>query len=59
MAYIKKPGQLTGKDVYYTGGLHWSDDINDKLDMSTSDANAKLVNTDGKNGGWTGAVVVS
>ena len=52
MAYIKKPGQLTGKDVYYTGGHHWSDDINDKLDMSTSDANAKLVNTDGKNGGW-------
>jgi hypothetical protein len=30
------------------------------MSFATEDAaNAKLINTDGKNGGWTGAVVVS
>jgi hypothetical protein len=59
MAYIKKPGKLTGRDIYYTGESHWSDDINDKLVMSTSEANAKLVrDTFGKYDGWSEAVVV-
>ena len=56
--YIKKTG-LSGKTVYWTG-VHWSDDISKKkVYANKGTADAKLVNTDGKNGGWTGATVVS
>ena len=57
--YITKTG-LSGKTVYMTGGVHWSDDISNKKVYATkSTADSKIVNTDGKNGGWTGATVVS
>ena len=57
--YIKKTG-LSGKTVYWTGGVHWSDNIsNKKVYANKGTADAKIVNTDGKNGGCTGATVVS
>ena len=57
--YIKKTG-LSGKTVYWTGGVHWSDNSSSKKVYATkSTADAKIVNTDGKNGGWKGATVVS
>ena len=57
--YIKKIG-LSVKTVYWPGGSHWSDAISKKKTyVNKSTADAKIVNTDGKNGGWTGATVVS
>ena len=57
--YISKTG-LSGKTVYWTVGVHWSDDSsNKKTYVNKATADAKIVNTDGKNGGWTGATVVS
>ena len=57
--YIKKTG-LSGKTVYWTGGVHWSDDSSKKKTyVNKGTADAKIVNTDGTNGGWTGATVVS
>ena len=57
--YIKKTG-LSGKTVYWTGGVHWADNISSKkVYASKGTADAKIVNTDGKNGGWKGATVVS
>ena len=38
------------------GGNRWSDNSSDALEMTSSEADALMVNTDGKNGGWTGAV---
>ena len=38
--YIKKTG-LSGKTVYWTGGVHWSDDISKKktyVNKGTADA---------------------
>ena len=58
--YIKKPGILTPGDVYWIGGSSWSDDISKKkVYANKGTADAKIVNTDGKNGGWKGATVVS
>jgi hypothetical protein len=53
---IKKSSKLAGIPVYYTGGNRWSDDKSEALQMSSEQADALMVNTDGKNGGWTGAV---
>ena len=48
--YIKKTG-LSGKTVYWTGGVRWSDDISKKKTyVNKGTADAKIVNTDGKNG---------
>ena len=59
--YIKKPQILnSSKDVFYKGNQHWSDDLSQKKDYADSDAaNAEMVNPNGKNGGWTGAQVLS
>ena len=59
--HIKKASALDPNiTVYYAGGSRWSDDYSQRTSFATeSAANAKLVNTDGKNGGWTGATVVS
>ena len=55
---IKKSSALGSDTVYYTGGNHWSDDRSAaKSFANASAANAVMVNTDGTNGGWTGAVV--
>ena len=57
--YITKKG-VSGKTVYWTGGVHWSDDISKKkVYANKGTADNKIVNTDVSNGGWTGATVVS
>ena len=55
---IKKPSALGSKTVYYVGGNLWSDDRTEAQSFADeSAANAIMVNTDGTNGGWTGATV--
>ena len=47
-------------DVYYTGGLLWDQDYSKrKVYSAKSTADARIVNTDGTNGGFAGASVVS
>lgn len=59
--YIKKPHILdSSKDMYYEGNRQWSDDASNKKDYVSADAaNEEMVNNNGKNGGWTGAQVLS
>ena len=57
--YIKKPGSLVSGDVYYKGDSIWTQDSSEKATYSQSAANAMIANPDGKNGGFTGATVVS
>ena len=46
--------------MYYEGNRQWSDDAANKKDYVDADAaNAEMINSDGKNGGWTGAQVLS
>ena len=60
MAYYIKNQGLSGKVVYWTGGNVWSDDIAEKKTyVNKGTADAKILNPDGKNGGFTGAEVVS
>ena len=58
--HIKKPLVLQpSTTLYYEGGNRWSDDYSQRKTYSTkSSADAKLVNTDGKNGGFNGSTVV-
>lgn len=53
---LKKTSKLAGVPVYYAGGNRWSYDISEALKMTPSEADTLMVNTDGKNGGWTGTV---
>ena len=53
---IKKSSKLAGITVYYAGGNRWTDEKSEALEMASPEADALLVNTDGKNGGWTGAI---
>ena len=47
-------------DVYYTGGLLWDQDYSKrKVYSAKSTADARIVNNDGTNGGFSGATVVS
>ena len=57
--YIKKPGVLVSGDVYYKGDATWTQDSSEKATYTQATANAMIANPDGKNGGWTGATVVS
>ena len=57
--YIKKPGGLVSGDVYYKGDATWTQDSSEKATNTQAAANAMIANPDGKNGGWTGATVVS
>tara|TARA_Y100000816_G_scaffold33584_1_gene21415 strand:- start:293 stop:487 length:195 start_codon:yes stop_codon:yes gene_type:complete len=63
MAYhIKKNSVLLGsaKPVYYKGDATWTDTYADRKSYSTkSAADAEIVNTDGKNGGFNGSSVVT
>ena len=54
--HIKKKASLTDDDIYFTGGVSWSDDYA-KRQRWTSKASveAVLVNTDGTNGGMSNA----
>jgi len=57
--YIKKPAILVSGDVYYKGNATWTQDSSAKATYTQSAANAMIANSDGKNGGFTGATVVS
>ena len=62
MAYcIQKPSRIDGNiTVYYVGNGRWSDDPSQKITFSTKTAATNLIkNPDGKNGGWSGANVVT
>ena len=53
---LKRTAQLSGVTVYYTGNRRWTDDRSEALEMTSSEVDALMVNTDGKNGGWTGVI---
>ena len=53
---LKRTSKLAGVPVYYTGNRRWTDDRSEALEMTSSEADALMVNTDGKNGGWTGVI---
>ena len=61
--HIKKPGLPLNAgigDVFYTGGLVWDQTYaNRKVYSSKATADARIVNTDGTNGGFVNASVVS
>ena len=51
--HIKKKSSLDSYDVYYKGGVSWSDDYSKrKKYTSKAKVEAELVNTDGTNGGF-------
>ena len=57
--HIKKPSLINASvDVYYTGNRRWTDDYSERK-IYSSNPNSQMTNTDGTNGGWTGATVVS
>ncbi len=58
--HIKKPRVIeTSKFVYWEGGNAWTDDFSKrKTYVNKGTADSKIVNTDGKNGGFKNAVVV-
>ena len=57
--HIKKPSVAKpGTTVYHTGGRGWSENFADRKQYSDNPSSL-LTNNDGKNGGWTGATVVS
>ena len=61
MAYhIKKPRVIeTTKFVYWEGGNAWTDDFSKRKPyVIKGSADNKILNTDGKNGGFKNAVVV-
>ena len=62
-SHIKKPPIPNNAgigDIYYTGGSLWDEDYaNRKQYTNKSTADAKIVNTNGKNGGFAGASVVT
>lgn len=57
--HIKKPSLINSSiDVYYTGNSRWTDNYDERY-VYAEDPSSLLSNPDGKNGGWTGATVVS
>lgn len=59
--HIKKQSILDSSiTLYYAGNRRWCDDFSERQQFAKeSDATGLMVNPDGKNGGWTGASVVS
>ncbi len=61
--HIKKPGIPVNAgigDVYYEGTNLWTETYASRKQYTNkSTADAKIVNTDGKNGGFAGASVVT
>ena len=53
---LKRTSKLTDVIVYYVGNRRWTDDRSEALEMTSSEADALMVNPDGKNGGWTGVI---
>ena len=57
--HIKKKASLTDDDIYFKGGVNWSDSFDSrKKYTSKSSVEAALVNTDGTNGGMVSASYV-
>ena len=56
--HIKRPRPYMSGDVYYRGNCQLTDDYS-KREVYSSNPSSMLVNTDGKNGGFNGASVVS
>ena len=58
--HIKKPRVIeTTKFVYWEGGNAWTDDYSKrKTYVNKGTADNKILNTDGKNGGFKNSVVV-
>jgi len=57
--HIKKKASLTDNDIYFKGGVSWSDNFDSrKKYTSKSSVESALVNTDGKNGGMNFASYV-
>ena len=59
--HIKKPSILNSSvTLYYAGNRRWVDEFAQRVQYDTeNEANTLMNNPDGKNGGWTGASVVS
>ena len=57
--HIKKKASLTNNDIYFKGGVSWSDnyDLRKKY-TSKASVEAALANPDGKNGGMNFASYV-
>ena len=53
---LKRTSKLTDIIVYYVGNRRWTDDRSEAIEMTSSEVDALMVNNDGKNGGWTGAI---
>jgi len=57
--YIKKPSLINKNiTVYYRGDRRWSDNFEERL-LFDEDPSVLFTNSEGTNGGWTGAEVVS
>ena len=57
--HIKKKASLTDEDIYFKGGVSWSDNYDSrKKYTSKASVEAALVNTDGTNGGMNFASYV-
>ena len=57
--HIKKKASLTDNDIYFKGGVSWSDNFDSrKKYTSKASVEAALVNTDGTNGGMVSASYV-
>jgi hypothetical protein len=59
--HITRPAKLDSSiTLYYHGGNRWCDESVGRVTFATlEEANAKVSNTDGKNGGFANATVVS
>lgn len=59
--HITRPAKLDSSiTLYYHGGNRWSDESVGRFTFATlEEANAKVANADGKNGGFANATVVS
>ena len=54
--HIKKKASLTSDDIYFKGGVSWSDDYSKrKKYTSKASVEAAVANPDGKNGGMNNA----
>ena len=57
--HIKKKASLTNDDIYFKGGVSWSDNFDSrKKYTSKASVEAALANPDGKNGGMNFASYV-
>ena len=55
MAPLSRNSKSSRCSCILCGGTRWTDNRSD-VEMTSDEADAVMVNTDGKNGGWTGAI---